>query len=145
MFASPEEYITEQGEKDFSMFFIIQGECFVAIEDYSNNQVHIKDSILVRSDHFGEIGCIYNCTRTASIICSKYNILARLIRPRLRALTSDYPELADKWKKHIWRQQDPYKDFMFNIFRHIPYFSNLKANLFHKVIYSFKELICEKD
>jgi CRP-like cAMP-binding protein len=126
------------------MFFLIQGECFIEIEDYSKNTWHVKDNILTKSDHFGEVSCLFNCKRTATVISSKYNILARLTKPKLRALTSDYPGLGDKFHKQIFSTSDKYKSFMQNIFEKIPFLNDLNPLLFHQIIYSFNEIIYER-
>lgn len=74
----------------------------------------------------------------------KYNVVARLTKPRLRILTSDNPGLEDRFNTYIFGLKDPFKSFMLNVFRNIDYLNDLKAHLFHKVIYSFKENNFEK-
>jgi CRP-like cAMP-binding protein len=74
------------------MYFVIAGECLVILED-SLPFERIKNNLLVQNNFFGEVGCIYNCNRTCSVMTCSYNILARLTKPRLKNLLIDYPEL----------------------------------------------------
>ena len=90
-----------QGDKSTAMFFIVFGDCIVQERDLKYNQSY-KKKMLVKSDHFGEIGLLYNTKRTCSIVSSSYNILARLTKPRMRALVSDYPQLLENFLKHIY-------------------------------------------
>ena len=90
LFTQPEHKIVEQGEESDCMYFIIAGECLVILED-STNFERIKTNLLGASDFFGELGCLFKCKRTCSIMSASYNIVARLTKPRLRNIISDYP------------------------------------------------------
>jgi CRP-like cAMP-binding protein len=48
------------------MFFISSGDCAVNIMD-SNRELIVGHRLLVEGDHFGEIGLIYDCIRTATV------------------------------------------------------------------------------
>ena len=43
-------------------------------------------------DHFGEIGLIYRCKRTASIISRNYDVFARLSKENWRELVNEEPK-----------------------------------------------------
>lgn len=145
LMVAPEQYITIQGQRANDMFFIISGECLIEINDPSKgNQKLFKDNILVTSDHFGEIGLLYNCVRSASIISTKYNIFARLIKSRLRQLTSDYPGLLHHLKQFAYRYEDPFKSFMQKVLSQIPYLDKMSRKLFHRLIYLFEPVSYEK-
>lgn len=90
------------------MFFIVFGDCQIK-NRCVDGRLFVKKEILVQHDHFGEIGCLYNCTRTCSIIGAKYNILARLTKQRLRVLISDYPKLLKVFLKNVFKINDDYK------------------------------------
>ena len=61
------------------MYFVAKGECSVRVRD----RVSIDGSDreirkLYPGDHFGEIGLIYNCKRTATVIATNYSTMAAL-------------------------------------------------------------------
>lgn len=77
--AEPEQILIEQNEeldKDPSknfFYLIARGECDLVTWDTSNiEKKSIKVNILMPGDYFGEIALMYNCKRTASVICSNY-------------------------------------------------------------------------
>jgi CRP-like cAMP-binding protein len=139
IFTSPEENLTVQGKKAKHMFIMVSGECIILVKDIMTNNQNRKANLLVKSDHFGEISCLFNCPRTATVIGMNYNIMATLSKPSFKQLTSDYPELKLQLLRNIYRLKDSYKDFMYNIFYRIQFFRDLKVDLFHQMIYSFKE------
>ena len=59
------------------MYIVARGECIVNIRDEKNKLVK-KFKVLGVSDYFGEIGLIYGCKRTATIVSRKYTTLAKL-------------------------------------------------------------------
>ena len=78
MFISPEEIIIKQYESTSSeMFYIIQGDCIVNIIDEKKKE-HIAIKLLVEGHSFGEIGAIFNCPRTSTVISVNYSTLAVL-------------------------------------------------------------------
>jgi CRP-like cAMP-binding protein len=88
---TPEEEIIKQGDESEEMFFIIQGDCVLnIIEDNLKSYDAVK--VMVEGDHIGEIGLIYRCKRTASVISRNYNTLARLGKERYREMCFNYPE-----------------------------------------------------
>lgn len=145
LFTSPEEYATVEGEKTLDMFFIISGACSVSMHDPVSQRDLIFRKVLVESDYFGEIGCLFKCRRTASVSSSRYSTLARLTLPRLRQIMSDYPGMLMQMRNHLFNYKDPYKDFMFKILNRVPYLSNLCPTMFHKVIYGMTNETYEKN
>ena len=85
VFATPEESIIWQGTESDAMYFISQGECTIDITD-ENRIVQKTVRLLVEGDHFGEIGLIYGCVRSATVISRNYNTMAKLNKERFRAL-----------------------------------------------------------
>jgi len=53
------------------------GDCAVNVID-ENRENHIAYKLLVEGDHFGEIGVVYDCCRTATIVSRNYNTMANL-------------------------------------------------------------------
>ena len=75
MLTSPEETVLQQGDDSNDMYYIIQGDCTLNILEHDQKEsVGVK--LLSAGQYFGEIGIIYECPRTASIISRGYNILA---------------------------------------------------------------------
>lgn len=88
---TPEEKIIEQGEYGKDMFFIQTGDCILNLMDH-NRQEYMPPRLLVPGEHFGEIGALYNCQRTCTIIGRFYNTLAQLTYSKFRAFINAYPE-----------------------------------------------------
>ena len=65
-FSTPEQMILKQNDPSEEMFFISSGDCAVNITNNNREEV-VGHRLLVEGDHFGEIGLIYECNRTASI------------------------------------------------------------------------------
>ena len=53
------------------------GDCAVNIQD-ENKEIIVAYKLLVEGDHFGEIGTIYQCRRTATIVSRNYNTMANI-------------------------------------------------------------------
>lgn len=77
LFATPEEEIIKQGEIGHGMYYISQGDCTINVKDRFST-THYAVRLLVEGDHFGEIGLIYRCRRTCSVISRNYNTVARI-------------------------------------------------------------------
>lgn len=93
---SPEEQILRQGDPSSDMFWIIQGDCQVNIREYDNVERE-GVRLLVEGMHFGEIGVLYNCPRTASVISRNYTTIAGMMWDHLREVFMVFPE----FKKHL--------------------------------------------
>ena len=65
-FSTPESTIFKQLDPSYNMFFISSGECVVNITD-DKRRLKTNHRLIVEGDHFGEIGLIYHCNRTASV------------------------------------------------------------------------------
>ena len=70
LLASPEETVILQGDESIDMYYIIQGDCTVNITEHDQKE-HVAVKLLSPGRYFGEIGLIYSCVRTASIIKSR--------------------------------------------------------------------------
>ena len=57
------------------MYFIAMGDVAVNIRD-TNREELVAVKLLVEGDHFGEIGVLYECRRTATIVSRNYNTMA---------------------------------------------------------------------
>ena len=72
------------------MFFISSGDCAVNIED-QNKEEHIAHRFLVEGDHFGEIGMIFDCRRTATVVSRNYNTMATISKAQFHELMIELP------------------------------------------------------
>jgi F-box/leucine-rich repeat protein 7 len=115
LFTAPEEMVVSQGEKSMCMFFIASGESQI-LHKNSSGKERAFSKLLIGGDHFGEVGLIYDCPRTCTVMTSDYNILARLSKIKLRMLCSDYPLLKPTLQSHTFTYKDEFKSFMSTIF-----------------------------
>ena len=115
LFTQPELRICTQGGKSSSIYFISSGNCVVSQRSYFRNEKYER-KLLSSGDSFGEIGVIYNCSRTCTVMSTDYSIIAGLQRHRFRMLTSDYPELLTQFKRQVHRYRDPTKILVHSAF-----------------------------
>ena len=62
---------------------------------------YVKFRTLKPGDHFGEIGLVYKCPRTASAVTTDYCTLARLPIQNYERLIGEIPEFQSELKKYI--------------------------------------------
>jgi CRP-like cAMP-binding protein len=95
---------------------------------------------LVEGDHFGEIGMIFGCKRTATIISRNYNTMATISHQSYLDLMNEIPQYYKVLLRHVYNYEDPMKVFMKSMITKIPYFgpNYLNKHLFHKILYSFE-------
>ena len=77
VFSTPEESIFHQDDNSDGIYYIAIGDCAVNIRNQQREEL-IAVRLLVEGDHFGEIGTIYDCKRTATIVSRNYNTMAVL-------------------------------------------------------------------
>ena len=75
--SQPELVIIKQDDEPDNMYFISSGDCAVNIRNVDREEL-VAVRLLVEGDHFGEIGVVYGCRRTASVISRNYNTMASL-------------------------------------------------------------------
>lgn len=86
-----EENNDDESPKEARMYFIAKGKYWIFIKKshiVSPSTVSINseksrerpDRILQEGDHFGEIGLIYGCKRTATVESNNYGTLAMLTK-----------------------------------------------------------------
>ena len=71
--------VKQYDEDSTEMYYIIQGDCIVMMVDEYKKEHIVR--VLVEGNQFGEIGMVYNCARTATVITRNYNTLAKLSKP----------------------------------------------------------------
>ena len=92
-------------------------------EESKQNQ---SDKKLRVGDHFGEIGWIYECKRTATVRSENYGQLAMLKKSKLQELQRDFPEILDNFKFDIMMYKDPQRIFLEATLSQVSYFDKLK-------------------
>jgi len=102
------------------MYFISKGDCAVTVVDQDGN-TEIIERLLTKGDHFGEIGLIYKCRRTASVISRNYNTMARIAYSHYRDVASEYPEFEKLMKTYSFRYKDKRKKFLIGLIRKVYY------------------------
>ena len=117
------------------MCFIGKGNCQAKVRD--QNGVEKVTRILKEGDHFGEIGMIYNCRRSATVTSKNYNTFARIIKPRYKELISEFPEYELCLKRHI---KETYKDtkivFLIQMMKSVDYLKNCDDDLIFDIMFN---------
>jgi voltage-gated potassium channel len=78
--------VIEQGEQADAMYFLVEGEVDVKIDDDRIQRLHV-------GDFFGEIALIRQVPRTATVIASAYCKVLRLGSDDFNRITAAHPEL----------------------------------------------------
>lgn len=86
---SANEFVVKQGEKDRSMYFIVQGKCKIQREN-------LEIGVLSQGDHFGELALIIGKPRAASIVAMTDIIVAKLTYEIYEKMCDESPALAVK-------------------------------------------------
>ena len=141
LFMPPEEKACEEGTRGNSLNIIVAGY----FTTHFGQNDRFKDTLLLRGDHFGEIGLLFDCDRTCTVQSIDYAILARLTKERLPMILSDNPLLLEQFYKHVYAYEDEFKNMMLTIFSKIDYLSELPAPLFHRIIYAFEQVVFEEN
>ena len=70
----PDQNIIYQGQESDGLFFISDGTAEVRVEDQFLTSTHVRN--LNPGDHFGEVGIVQKCKRTATVLAKTYSNLA---------------------------------------------------------------------
>lgn len=148
----PEEEIIKQGEdeRESHMYIIIQGDCDISMNVFGQKALGEN---LIKGEHFGEIRLIYNCPRSATVICKSYNLIGQLDERKYINLINQYPQFDIELRRYIHTYNDPIKNFFFSCLSKIHYFKenpaknkkSLNADQFHELMFLFKEVTYSKD
>lgn len=79
---------------------VAQGEAQVWITDNKDNDYMRKR--LRSSDYFGEISLIYGCSRTATVISSKYTTLGKLSKEAYKEVMIEFPDMEKDLKEGVF-------------------------------------------
>jgi CRP-like cAMP-binding protein len=76
------------------MFFLAKGSCNVLIKDKFDERFEEKlVGTITPGMHFGEIGLLYGCPRSATVISSNYCTCSSINRTEYNELLILYPDL----------------------------------------------------
>ena len=122
---SPDMSVFTQGEledeTEFGLYFIMQGYCQAEIQ--TSKCIYSNEFPLVKGEHFGEISCLFDCKRTATITSKSYNIIGMLNHKKFSYLMIDYPEYKRELLCHVYKYSDPYKTMFKTAFLKMIYFN----------------------
>lgn len=87
----PDNIVIRQYEKANAMYLIAKGEVKVSIaskcDDRESAEIQKKPLTLRPGQYFGEIGIVYDCVTTATVVATKYCTLASLTKDKFKELT----------------------------------------------------------
>ena len=106
--SSPEENVIKQDDPSTEMFFITRGECAIKIKDQNRREI-ISDKLLVESNHFGEIGLVYQRKRTATIFSRNYSTLGVLDEKSFNQVIGENSLFEKYILQHIYSYKDKRK------------------------------------
>jgi len=134
------------------MFFIAKGRYDVFIKKThatamgsGSDKKAGRECSLSEGDHFGEIGLIYGCRRTATVESTNYGTLAMLTRSNFWELQKSFDGIVESFKNQICLYEDEVKLFLEMALEKIDYFKNLNVMTQQEVIYSMERVTYEKD
>ena len=147
----------EETQETF-MYFIKKGKFSVYVKTDWNAKI-VDDSeipapvnILIDNEHFGEIGMIYECKRTSTIISVNYGSLARLTKSSYVELSKNFEMFQGLFKQQTYKYNDDLTVWLTVEMNKIGYFRQLSLQTKAELIYgmerkTFEEnsLICKKD
>ena len=132
-----------------AMFFIAKGSCDVMIKtsnvleitsaDNENKEASEKKvRKLYEGDHFGEIGLIYNCMRSATVTSNNYCTLAELRKSDYNDISEQFMNLTNKFKNQIHLYDDELKIFLEKEMNKVPYFEPLSIHTKTELLFSME-------
>ena len=128
-----EDEKNEEPVEEKRMYFIAKGKYdvyvkknhIVSVNQYSENSKEKPDRSLQDGEHFGEIGLIYGCKRTATVESANYGTLAMLNFDSYKELQKSFENIGELFKKQICLYDDEVKIFLEMACDKIDYFRNL--------------------
>lgn len=126
------------------MYFIIKGECAISIKN-ENRQSIISSKLLVEGNHFGEIGLIYDCPRTATVLSRNYSLLGTIDQKNLTDVLAEHPVWDQYLKKQIYSYDDSRKKFLWKSMRQIDFLRQMTIAQFHDVMYEMRLVLVDNE
>ena len=126
------------------MYYVSVGDCTVNIVDHMQ-QESIAHKLVVEGEHFGEIGLLYKCKRTATVVSRNYNTMARLSKANYAEVISEFPIYQKYLIKQVFCYRYRSKLFLRNVLNQIDYFYKISKGPFHSLIYSLEKQVYTAD
>jgi CRP-like cAMP-binding protein len=82
---------------------------------------------------------IYDCKRSASVVANNYCTLAKLDSNKFHDICSKYPQILKEMKEQIFVYDDENEVFMSSFLNKIEFLRNAELDIFHEVMYNFKQ------
>lgn len=109
-----EEYEEEEEHlNEPFMYFISKGVFAVTVKQDHLNPDPLNDEmslnkgneqiLLYEGAHFGEIGLLYDCKRTATVCSQNYGTLAKLKKSHFVELLKTFDNISTLFKKYIFK------------------------------------------
>ena len=133
-FVKPELEVVKQFDKGTEIYYIAQGSCEVYVQDHRNQSY--KVAYLKKGDFFGEIGCLFEARRSATVVAYDNATLAVLSREHFLEILSYQPSMKKRFIERIAGYRDNYSHFLKRSLRRVPYFAQLKETTLVSVLYS---------
>ena len=109
-------------------------------------------TLLIDGDHFGEIGMLFDCKRTATVRSESYGGLALLRKKDYQELSKTFESLTSLFKKQIFKYQDELTTFLNVEMEKIDFFRTLSLTTKQELIFGMERftyekgaIICKKD
>ena len=118
----PHAAVLAQGddEQDKSLYYVGKGDCKVTVRNNRGKEVVVQK--LLEGQHFGEIGLIYGCERTATVYSMNYNTFAVMAPNLFRRLVQDYPEYEKCLKNYVVENYTDHRvKFLSNMVKRVEY------------------------
>lgn len=81
-------------------------------------------------EHFGEIGLVYGCPRTATAVSHGYSTFAKMPLDNYRRLLAELPEFESELKTFVLEMynDDPVKAWAFESLRQLPFLQEIEED-----------------
>lgn len=92
--------------------------------------------MLVEGHQFGEIGLLFNCKRTASIMTKNYAILARISKENFREVVSEEPIFKKMMMRQVYQYNDPNIKFLKKTMSELPFIKKCGRESIYSILFS---------
>ena len=93
---------------------------------------------LTAGSHFGEIGLLYRCPRSATVQTAYYATCASLTKQKYQELTRLHPNLKALFVKEIDKYSDPFKVFLELKLSRLKWFRELPKHVKNEFIFNMQ-------
>jgi hypothetical protein len=140
---SPEEVLFEQGDQSTDLYFVAKGGAFIHLANTAKDPL-INFRRIEPGEHFGEIGVVYKCPRTATAVSDGYSTFAKMPLENYRRLVAEVPEFEGELKTFILEMynDDLVKQWTFETLKQLPFLQDIEPDkeqvLLHKIYFRMR-------